>query len=462
MNLNHKRVLLLIAMLASIYVEDNVITHDGWNVRIDRGCFSTEQTFFNERSLQSSISGPSDPGATNETVNLYYNLKKISFYGTLFGHQHSTYYGLNGTTMTLWSGSPNRSDVRTLTGSYPAVYGQDMGHLGSDIGTVLSHVRDAYTRGGVITASWHASNFVTGGGYDADGTNIVSQILPGGAFHSNFTDSLDWIASTFGNLEQDNKSIPIIFRPWHENNGGWFWWGSSSCSASEYKELFRFTVEYLRDTRGVHNFLYCYSPNQLDSPFTDETYLETYPGDDIVDILAMDTYDWGSPMYLEKTKTSLRTIVLLAEKRGKLSALSEIGYSGGLSNCPDPNWFMDVLLNIIKSDAVAKRICYVLTWRNAAFDHFWVPYLGHQNAADFLNFFNDPSTIFQDTLPDMYSFVDPSTIQPDRIFPGIFTYTNQIIFLIVVFSTPYIVLKGGKREKMNKNTNGGAESHEFK
>ena len=111
-------------------------------------------------------------------------------------------------------------------------------------------IQAAFERGGVITVSWHAPNFVTGGSfYDTTG-DVVTKILPGGSHHTNFTAILDDIAYNLGNLEYMGEDIPIIFRPWHEFNGNWFWWGSSYCSKQDFKNLFRFTVEYLRDVKG--------------------------------------------------------------------------------------------------------------------------------------------------------------------------------------------------------------------
>ena len=60
--------------------------------------------------------------------------------------------------------------------------------------------------------------------------------------------------------------VPVICRLFHENDGSWFWWGAAYCSPSQYKNLFRYTEEYLRDVKGLHNLLYAYSPG---GPFTD-------------------------------------------------------------------------------------------------------------------------------------------------------------------------------------------------
>lgn len=60
--------------------------------------------------------------------------------------------------------------------------------------------------------------------------------------------------------DEQGKLIPIIFRPFHEYDGNWFWWGASHCTAEEFKSLFRFTVTFLRDTLQIHNFIYAISP----------------------------------------------------------------------------------------------------------------------------------------------------------------------------------------------------------
>ncbi|WP_262701015.1 glycoside hydrolase family 26 protein [Flavobacterium ustbae] len=60
-----------------------------------------------------------DKNATKETKNLYQNLKTISKNHILFGHQHALEYGHG------WSNEPNRSDVKSVTGSHPAVIGID-------------------------------------------------------------------------------------------------------------------------------------------------------------------------------------------------------------------------------------------------------------------------------------------------------------------------------------------------
>lgn len=353
----------------------------------------------------------SDPNATENAKSLFYNLADLSD-KVLFGHQDTNFYGLNATdpeNLTLWSdwGNFTNSDVLILTGSYPAVYGFDV-FMSSAY--MVPAIKAAFERGGVITVSWHASNFVTGGSfYDTSGS-VVSKILPGGSHHENFTVVLDDIAANLGNLEHLGESIPIIFRPWHEYNGDWFWWCQPYCSTDEFKQLYRFTVEYLRNVKGVHNFLYAISPNQPLIPYTANMYLERYPGDDVVDILALDAYHSGESKWKESVSSSLRTIIRLAFERGKLTAFSETGLGGGLSETYVPNWYADVLLDMFLKDPLFRTISYVLVWRNANYDHFWVPYPGHHQAAGFLEFYNSEYIIFGNSLPSLYS----ENMQADR------------------------------------------------
>jgi mannan endo-1,4-beta-mannosidase len=111
--------------------------------------------------------GQIDQWATTETKALYANLKKLSKTQTLFGHQHATEYGHG------WQGDENRSDVKSVVGSHPAVIGVDlMGFSGQSDGviektkvTLKKNVEDTYNRGGVTTIAWHFSNPVSDGGF---------------------------------------------------------------------------------------------------------------------------------------------------------------------------------------------------------------------------------------------------------------------------------------------------------
>lgn len=345
----------------------------------------------------SGQTGPVDHKATKKTKWLYENLRLVSARGVMFGHQDDPAYGVE------WKREPGRSDVRDITGSYPAVYGWDVSKLGRpfnidsvNFDDMKRWIKEIYKRGGVNTISWHMDNPVTVG--DAwDKTPAVSAILPGGAKHVFYKRRLDLFADFLKELRVGfGTKIPIIFRPFHELTGNWFWWGKGNCTSDEFIALWRFTVTYLRDVKHAHHLLYCYSTDRFNS---EEQYLEFYPGDDYVDILAFDDYqNVKNEKGRDKFVYELKTVVEIAESRGKIAALSETG----LEKIPIDNWFTNILLAGIKADETGERIAYVLVWRNARPEHHYVPYPGHPAAPDFLKFRKNPFTLFEDDLPNIY------------------------------------------------------------
>src|SRR5215216_7568366 len=108
---------------------------------------------------------PSDKQATKETIALYKNLKKLLNKGFMFGHQDDLAYGVN------WKYEDGRSDIKDVTGDYPAVYGWELGRLEIDqpvnidsvpFDKMKEFIQKAYSWGGVITISWHLNNPLTG------------------------------------------------------------------------------------------------------------------------------------------------------------------------------------------------------------------------------------------------------------------------------------------------------------
>jgi mannan endo-1,4-beta-mannosidase len=340
-----------------------------------------------------------DIKATKETKALYANLKKIKEEGILFGHQDALAYGVH------WKGDKKRSDVKDVCGSYPAVYGWDIAWVGNspynidtvDFKKMKKWIRQGYKRGGIITIGWHMKNPKTGGS-SWDKTGAISSILPNGEKHEFYKKRLDVVADFLGDLKSSRffgKPIPIIFRPFHEHTGHWFWWGRPNNTPEEYIALWRFTVDYLKDTKGIHNVLYAYAPDVVSSR---EHYLECYPGDDYVDILGLDDYhDVKFIDSIPNLVKRLKMVVALAEEKDKVAALTETGSE----QIPQDNWWTEVLEQI-KSDTTASKIAYMLVWRNGRKDHYYAPFSGHSSAADFQKFKDDEVTLFEDDLPNMY------------------------------------------------------------
>ncbi len=338
-----------------------------------------------------------DKNATPETKALFGNLMKYQDQSLMFGHQDDLAYGVG------WWADDFRSDVHDVTGQYPAVFGWDAGEIGQErnIDSVsFKKMQDwmirVYEEGGINTLSCHLDNPVTGG-TAWDKTRAVYAILPGGEKHDFYKSVLNDLATFIRGIKtSEGTPVPIIFRPFHELNGGWFWWGRGNCTPGEFTALFRFTVEYLRDEKGLHNLLYCYSTDR----FKDEAdYMERFPGEEYVDLLGYDDYhSFSTKESIPEGIKSLRTLVLLGERMNKPTALTETG----LQAIPIQNWWTDYVLKPIKSDSIARKITYMLVWRNADTSHHYAPYPGHPSAPGFREFGKDEFTWFLDDLPEMY------------------------------------------------------------
>ena len=346
-----------------------------------------------------------DANATTETKALYYNLHRLSKDHILFGHQHATEYGHG------WQGEEDRSDVKSVTGSHPAVIGVDFSGLSGrpdaeveNNKTLLrKNIAATYDRGGVTTVSWHFNNPASAGGFywkDSVSAPAVKYIIPGGEYHEKYKAILQTIGNLVKEIKgKDGKQVPMIFRPYHEFDGDWFWWGKSHCTTEEFTILWKFTVSYLRDSLEVHNFIYTFSP---DNKFDKEAaYLERYPGDEWVDILGIDNYgDWGrdGKYNVDAGIKKLQIISDYAIKKNKVAAFTETG----LESIANTTWWTETLLKSLKSNNL--QLAYVLVWRNdtKSSTHFYAPFPGHTSVPDFLNFYNDPFTLFENDLPKMY------------------------------------------------------------
>jgi mannan endo-1,4-beta-mannosidase len=341
---------------------------------------------------------PADKNATIQTVRLFQSMLKLQQKGVMYGHQDDLMYGFS------WWYEKDRSDTKDFTGDYPAVAGFELGglELGNELSLdsvsfvqIAEQIKVHYKRGGIITVSWHANNPLTiqipdvasrrqgGTAWDVSSKDVVKSILPKGVNHNLFNRWLERLSSFFIGLKDENGvPVPIIFRPYHEHSGNFFWWGTGLCTNEQYASLWRYTVEFFRDKKGIHNILYAYNTDRVASL---GQYLKGYPGDDIIDMLSVDMYDRGEQFSAE-LDNALKFVTETAIAKAKLSALSETGERRGMTD-----WWSTVLMPVVSKYPVG----YVLTWR-----HTYNPKIrGVQNSDkpfpdDFLNFYKSPRSLF--------------------------------------------------------------------
>jgi mannan endo-1,4-beta-mannosidase len=339
----------------------------------------------------------SDKKATPETVSLYKKLNLLTQKGYLFGHQDDLAYGVN------WKYEDGRSDIKDITGDYPAVYGWDIAGLEKDdaknidgvpFDKIKQYIKEANERGGISTISWHFDNPATGKNAWDNTANAVKTILPGGENHKKFTSWLDKASNFFLSLkDKKGKNIPILFRPYHELTGGWFWWGKGNATPEEFKALWKFTFEYLQK-KGVHNLIYVYNTSSFNSK---EDFLANYPGDNYADIISFDAYqnndDKEGKKFIDEVQNELKIITEIGTEKHKLIAVAEAGYEA----IPDPKWWTGTLTKAIGD----YKISYVLLWRNHGWQekeqkmHYYAPFSGQVSEKDFVDFYKLDKTLFE-------------------------------------------------------------------
>lgn len=349
-----------------------------------------------------------DPHATPETVALFHNLKLYSTRNTLVGQQDP---------QVCYSGQTGDTDIKKTTGSDPAVWGSDFMQITHAKNTggkgwwheeehrIIGFASAAYDRGMVNIFCWHFQEPYeekTFNSKDMDKENLKKafrSILPGGEKHEWYKGKLRKVAQVVGDIKgSDGTLSPVIFRPFHEFDGDWFWWGKKYCSAKEFQDCWRFTVKFLRDELKVHNLLYAFSP---DCRFNSEKeYLERYPGDEYVDVVGFDDYSDFEGKRVAAAASKAAIISSYARKHVKIAAFTEVGYRRD----PVPADLYTGYYGAALADP-ALEIAFMMFWRQGqeGKSGYFVPPPGCETVGDFLQFANGPRPLLLSGLRNLYS-----------------------------------------------------------
>lgn len=341
---------------------------------------------------------PANKNATPEAKALYHKMGTLLNKGIMFGHQDTYLYGVEWKTEGI-------SDVKQVSGDFPAVFGWELGDL--ELGNKASldsvkfdEIREgiiwAHENGAINTISWHTNNPLTAGSaWDTSSDQVVKSILPNGEKNADYIDMLDKTANFLLSLSDKNgKLIPLIFRPYHEHTGNWFWWGQRLCSTDQYIALWQLTVDYF-NSRGLNNLLYAYSA--AGNLKTANDFMERYPGNEIVDFVGFDTYQHSIEHrdgYMDGIKNQMEIIIPIATQNNKIPILAETGFNA----IPDSQWWTATLWPAIQDYSIS----YVLVWRNAydRANHFYAPYPGCISADNFIEFKALDSILFLNDIQE--------------------------------------------------------------
>jgi len=259
-------------------------------------------------------SAPVNPNASPEARALLHYLYSISGKHTITGQNNFPNH------VARWT-----DRAYDFTAKYPGLYGQDFGFAGGDNKdsvearpAMIEEVKRQYERGAVIALTWHAvrpsddepvtfQDSVQGRLSDFEWNELIT---PGTHLNDRWCAQVDVIAGYLKQLR--DAHIPVLFRPYHEVNGSWFWWGGRSGkngSEALYRQLFDRFVNH----HHLDNLVWVW--NASGSPYV-PPMADFYPGSQYVDILSSDVYVDFDQSYYNDT---------LALASGKPIALGEVG-----------------------------------------------------------------------------------------------------------------------------------------
>ncbi|TBN05465.1 hypothetical protein EYD45_04090 [Hyunsoonleella flava] len=357
-------------------------------VSITISCEQEDDLFdINAVRIPQTITEPSqfaDPNINQQARDLYNRLIDITQKGIAFGQQQPF-----GTGNDFPVPNELQPDFFEVTGDYPAIAGFDLelislqpsansdfvSFLDEFINRFTTAVIEAHENGSIITMSWH---HVHPEGFGSSFDGVVAKFLEGGEFRTEYIERLARAARLLNNLvDSQGNSIPVLFRPWHEMNGDFFFWGEGFRTTEDYKQLWKDTIKILSEDFNVHNLIYVYSPNLVSNK---SEYLRNYPGDEFVDILGVDVYDFRNGNFLNSAIRNLQIVEDIALEKNMLFALTETG----LKNVVDNTWWTRSLYKAIRSSSIT----YTMIWRNDMTTFFHAPFLGHPAEGDFNDFLN--------------------------------------------------------------------------
>ena len=315
---------------------------------------------------------------------------------TVYGHDDDPVYGVK------WTLDSGRSDVLEVVGDYPGMMHWDLGmiELGAPVNLdsvpfdrMRAEMAAQEARGGLNAISWHPRNPRSGlDAWQPVDTDVVTlAVTPGTPENDTLKVWLDRAADYLASLKDSRGNpLPLIFRPWHEMSGGWFWWGGPNTTVDSYVALWKMTREAF-DAKGLTNIVWAYSPDVVSDR---GQYMTWYPGDEMVDILGADVYhrdgDQGTARWFDNIASTLGAARAVAKEKGKIAALTETGCEG----LPVLNWYTDCMLPVIRR----YHPVYMTVWRNGQErlkpGHFYAPYPGHPEVVAFRTFHADSLTLF--------------------------------------------------------------------
>ncbi len=324
---------------------------------------------------------------------------------TLLGQLHALPDGyiLSGQESMLWDGPwnewfPSSRDayVRQRVGEYPALFASDFGDFDQDTESHRAKVVDMAleyaANGSVIMLSYHlcqpdapsGCGFETMHGFSKDDPYPrwrIDQILEEGtALHETHMQRLDEVAGYLAILR--DAGVPVIWRPFHEMNGDWFWW----CQQPRYAELYRQMHDRFVNVHGLDNLIWTFSVNYWHPDWGSGEQLPSayYPGHDVVDVIGVDIYTEYGHAYEKRVHDELHAL----GGGNKVIAITENGEL--------PDW-----------PSLAEEQPHWAFWST------WWGFEAHTDDAQYQRVFDDHRVLTLGELEDVVDMPDPVELPPE-------------------------------------------------
>ena len=301
--------------------------------------------------------------ATPETVRLYNYILATYKNGIISGQQESTW---------MEGGADYEVNyIHDLTGKYPALRGFDF--INDDFDGVVDRAIEWAGRGGIVTICWHCSSALDGG-YD-DSKRAMSQadwdaiLTKGTPENIAFLAAMDKAGNALKRLQ--DAHIPVIWRPYHECDGSWFWW--SMQGGDYFKRLWIMSLEHFTNDLHLNNLIWMLGFSHIEDIYEGRME-EFFPGNEYFDIIGADSYS----VWVNGAEETLFNACHALAGDSKPIAFHETGL------IPTAEQFQEV------------KWAYFMTWHTT--------WLTDDNTEEALiALYNDPYVITLEDLPDFYS-----------------------------------------------------------
>jgi len=300
------------------------------------------------------IVNPVNPKTSSEAVKLLKYIYSISGKKTLTG-QHEYMGRMSVVT----------DKIKEITGKYPAVWGSDFGFSDErhDIDNIkyrvrlVDEIKKQHNSGAIITMTYHQANPVIGEPCLFE-SGVISKLTdqqwkdlttPGTEIYEAWRKQMDIVAEILKKVQEAH--VPVLFRPYHEMNGDWFWWGGHKGSEG-YVALYRQLFHYFTEHHELNNLLWVWAS---DRPWPGVE--DFYPGDDYVDILGSDIYPVKDHPEIYRQEWYERMVGLAKNKPLALSEFSVLPSDETLKKQPRWVWMMawaDLLLQTNTKEEILR------------------------------------------------------------------------------------------------------------